>query len=144
MPSKNQKAIKASAIRTASLLGIFVNYGIFHVLNDVKNGECPCTDDWRMKFCRYYSIFMMGLNAIFFILGSRDKFDKIMPMVQFLNFVNIVAMISYLHKLSDSECNCEKSSLQRMMRYIGYIIAGMYVVMFVFFIIMMITLMFTK
>jgi hypothetical protein len=127
----SQKAMESSVVRTASLLGIAINYSIYHVLQDVKNGECSCVNDWRLTFCTYYSLVLIGINSVVLIFGSAKLLQRIMPVVHILNFVNIMSLITYLHKLSQTECNCEQSSLQRIMRYVGYVLAFFYTIGFI-------------
>ena len=127
--ASKDKAMESAALRTASLLGITVNATILYVLRDIKRGECACDDkDWRHPFCSYYAMFLIAVNFMVLVLGSHEILQKFAPGLYLLNLINIMALVTYLHKLSGTDCNCEFSSLQRMFRYIYYIIAFFYII----------------
>lgn len=123
------KAMNTAVFRTASLLGITVNATILYVLKDIKQEQCMCDDnDIRHVFCAYYAMFLIGLNTVVLILGSKEVLQDMAPLLNILNLTNVLSLVTYLHKLASAECNCEFSSIQRMIRYIYYLIAFFYVV----------------
>ena len=101
------KASQIAFAITASLIGIVINSTIIYVLNDVKSEHCPCTNDWRHSFCYYYSFLLIGLNAFIFIMGSRESLERFMPFIGMMNLINVICLVTYLHKLSTSICNCK-------------------------------------
>lgn len=123
------KAMNTAVFRTASLLGITVNATILYVLKDVKKEQCMCDDnDLRHVFCTYYAMFLIGLNAVVLVLGSNKMLQELAPLLNVLNLINVLSLVTYLHKLASENCNCEFSSVQRMVRYIYYMITFFYVV----------------
>jgi len=125
------KVLSSSIMRTAAVIGIAINYSIYTVLQNVKSGDCKCVDDWRFKFCSYYSLTLIGINTLVLIVGSYQLLQKLMPVLHLLGLINIISLITYLHKLSGNDCDCEHSSLQKTMRYVGYGIIGFYIFGFV-------------
>jgi hypothetical protein len=142
--NKKSQAMTTASIRTASLVGITINATVLYVLKDIKESNCLCSDDWRHTFSYYYAMVLIGLNTIVFVLGSKQMLQKVMPLMHLLNLINMTSIVTYLHKLADENCDCERSSVQRFMRYIYYIIAFMYVVSIVFAIFFMASLMMQK
>lgn len=127
--ASKDKAMESAALRTGALFGITVNMTILYVLKDVKKSDCECDDkDWRHTFCSYYSMFLVAVNFMVLMLGSNKMLQQFAPGLHLLNLVNVMALVTYLHKLASEICNCEYSKLQTVFRYIYYFIAFFYIV----------------
>mgnify|MGYP003998044653 FL=1 len=123
------KAMNTAVLRTACLLGITVNATILYVLKDIKKEQCACDDnDLRHVFCTYYAMFLIALNSALLVLGSKEMLQQIAPLMNVLNLVNVLSLVTYLHKLASTDCNCEFSSIQRVVRHVYYLIAFFYIV----------------
>lgn len=134
------KASQIALLRTAAVLGITINATIIYVLNDVKSENCACTSDWRFTFCYYYSILLIAMNTIILILGDKQRLDKFMPFINLMNLLNVAFLVSYLHKLASSACNCEYTTIQKMVRYGYTVLAFFYAVIFVYTIFFMLAI----
>lgn len=137
MSANNARTEKATAVavtRTAATIGIAVNSTIIYVLNDIKSEDCVCTNDWRHVFCYYYSLVLIGLNSALLVLGSNQRLKKIIPFINLLNLFNVMSLVSYLHKLSSNQCNCEYTHVQKLIRYTYTVIAFFYIVAVIYMI----------
>lgn len=128
----NEKATQIAAARTAAIIGITVNATIIYVLRDVKSENCQCTDDWRYTFCYYYSMVLIVINTIYLVTGNKNILEKYMSFLNVMNFINVICLVTYLHKLSTSKCNCEYTPVQKLIRYSYTVVTFFYFVTIIY------------
>jgi hypothetical protein len=141
---KTVKPVTKLVIRTAGFINIVVNGAIIHMLNEIQTKECQCISDWRHNYCKYYSSFMLLLNTVILITGTVDILNGIAPLIKIASLINVFALATYLHRLKQDNCNCEYSGLQTSIRYIYYVLTGLYIVSFAVIVFLMGNLITTK
>jgi hypothetical protein len=138
------KAAQIAIARTGAIVGITVNTTILYVLKDVKSESCQCTDDLRYTFCYYYSMVLILLNTVYLVMGSKKQLEGVMPFINAMNLFNVGCLVSYLHELASSKCNCEYTDVQKMIRYGYTIIAFFYAIGIIYSIFFVLALMTQK
>lgn len=118
-----------------------VFYGLtLKVLYDLKKSNCKCSDDSRHNYVLYYMYYTMAM-IILGILGMK-LYNHIPYLFVFVLLIYTITMCFittlYLRTLSQPDCGCETTDLQRYIRYIWYFNSAMIVLMIVGGVFMMI------
>ena len=135
---------KTAVIRTAGLINIVINGTIVYMLNEIQKKRCMCINDWRHNFCKYYSSILLLINMVILTTGTVDILNGITSLIKIASLINVFALATYLHKLNQVNCNCEYSGLQTSIRYIYYVLTGLYIVSFAIIVFLMGNLITTK
>jgi undecaprenyl pyrophosphate phosphatase UppP len=119
-----------------------VFYGLtIKILYDLKKTNCKCSDDSRHNYVLYYMYYTLAM-IILGIFGL--KLHKHIPyLFVFILLIYTITMCFittlYLRTLSQPECGCETTDLQKYIRYIWYFNSAMMVLMIIGGIFMVIT-----
>lgn len=109
------------------------------VLYDLKKTNCKCSDDSRHTYVMVYMYY--GLAILILGLFGIQVYKYIHPIFVFVALVYVITMCFvtaiYLRNLSQPDCGCETTDLQKYIRYIWYFNCAMIVIMLIGFVLMM-------
>jgi len=79
---------------------------LYYVYQLEKLANCPCSDDWRREYIKYYFGFIIVFVLVSLITGFRLARTGVFNIiVTLLGLVQIYALFTYTQRLQ-KECNC--------------------------------------
>ena len=104
---------------------VLYNLLILGYIYTLEDKMCNCIRDWRHDFIKYFAMAMIAYAVLVLALtGTEMRHGMIMKAlccsVMVLNFVNILALFTYIGDLDSSRCMCAIQK-QKMMHYFLYV-----------------------
>lgn len=109
------------------IVAIIIQLSILYYLWNLEKIGCKCAMDWRRDYIMAFIV--IGLVYLCSYMIYKDKLPLYFSLIfMILGLINIVAVIQYVNKLKDDNCECSES----VMRDIMYVIALFNAVMYFF------------
>lgn len=138
MTSAQETATIASIIFVQLMILVFFGLTL-KVMYDIKKSKCKCSDDSRynyIMFYMYYSLAFVVLGMIGFKLHAHiPRIFAVILSIYAITMCFITAL--FLHNLSKPECDCEKSTFQKVVRYLWYANSGVQILTIIFIVYML-------
>ncbi len=111
------------------------------VLYDLKKSNCKCSDDSRHNYVLYYMYYTLAMIVLgVFGMKLHDKIPHLFVFVLLIYTITMCFITTlYLRTLSQPECGCETTDLQKYVRYIWYFNSAMMALLIIGFVFMMVT-----
>ena len=106
---------------------------LYYVYQLEKLANCPCSDDWRREYIKYYFSFIIVYVLVSLITGFRVARTGVFHVILgLLGLVQIYALFTYTQRLQ-KECDCAtKLDLYKFAKYYSWFQIIMLVIGLVF------------
>lgn len=107
------------------LMTLIIQGSIIYYLYNLEDKDCNCIRDWRHNFIKYYSMTVVIISLLTFILNDNKKIILYVNMILFsLTLVNLYAFFTYIGDLNQTKCSCaidKQSTLNSFMNFLRWL-----------------------
>lgn len=129
--------IKSSSIVVLGvIISISINYIFLNYIEKLERISCKCSLDWKTKFIKVYSTYLIVLQTLILILDYNIivKFIKtILPFYffsQFFGVIYLLTLFSYSNKLRNLKCDCSEKWERELMYYYSMVLIITIIIIF--------------
>lgn len=107
------------------LMTLIIQGSIIYYLYNLEDKDCNCIRDWRHNFIKYYSMTVIVISLLTFILNDNKKIILYVNIILFsLTLVNLYAFFTYIGDLNKTKCSCaidKQPTLNSFMNFLRWL-----------------------